>query len=154
VDVVPNLGANHLLLVREHNRIADELALINPQWDDERIFQETRKIVAAEIQHITYSEYLPILVGPQNMLLYDLTVTDVGFQDYYDSSMNPSIRNSFAAAAFRFGHSQIMPKQTYLLDDYATFRRNKIENHSDLTFKINVSVSTHPSVLVTNIVIL
>jgi hypothetical protein len=32
------LGVVHLLMVREHNRIASELAKINPHWNDETIF--------------------------------------------------------------------------------------------------------------------
>ncbi len=127
VNVLPNLGGNHILLMREHNRLADQLAVINPHWDDERIFQETRKIVAAEIQHITYDEYLPIILGDDAMIQYDLEVTPNSYDDQYSPMINPSIRNAFAAAAFRFGHSQIMPFQAYLLQDYLTYKHKSLE---------------------------
>ncbi|CAG2251994.1 PXDN [Mytilus edulis] len=127
VDVVPNLGGNHILLMREHNRIADELAVINHHWDDERVFQETRKIVAAMIQHISYNEYLPGVIGPDAMTYYDLDLSPWGHDDPYDPDFNPSIRNAFAAAAFRFGHSQVMPEQAYLFHDYVSFEHYPLE---------------------------
>lgn len=63
----------HNLLIREHNRVAAILASMHPnrrKWTDEIIYQEARRIVAAEIQHITYNEWLPIILGNETRKLH------------------------------------------------------------------------------------
>lgn len=119
VNVIPSLGAMQTLLVREHNRIASELQSRNSQWDTEKIFQETRKIMGALLQHISYNEWLPLVVGDDAVNRYNLSSTSQGHSNVYNSDVNPSIRNSFAAAALRYGHSLIMPTQSYLDSAYA-----------------------------------
>lgn len=52
----------HTVWQREHNRIARELKLLNGHWNDYWIFQEARKIVVAELQHIMYNEFVPGLL--------------------------------------------------------------------------------------------
>ncbi len=99
------LAIIHLLFAREHNRVADELAKINPHWNDETLFQETRHILAGMVQHITYNEFLPMVLGKEVMARNDLNLVKNGYADTYDPYINPSAANGFTSAAFRFGHS-------------------------------------------------
>lgn len=80
---------------------------MNPHWSDEKIYQETRKIIGALIQHITYREFLPIILGAEVMRLFDLNLVKKGYYKGYNSKVNPSPANAFSAAAFRFGHSLV-----------------------------------------------
>lgn len=50
----PGLTLMHTIFMRAHNQIAEQLSYLNPAWNDERIFQETRKILIAINQQITY----------------------------------------------------------------------------------------------------
>ncbi len=93
------LACMHTLFLREHNRIAQTLGKLIPNWQGEIIYQETRKIVGAVLQKITYEDFLPIIIGPYTLPRYKR----------YDPNINPGILNSFATAAFRFGHSLIRP---------------------------------------------
>ncbi|KAG8042227.1 hypothetical protein G9C98_000218 [Cotesia typhae] len=103
----PALTSLHIVLLRLHNKLATELTALNPHWSDEKLFQESRKIVGAVVQHITYREYLPILLGPQIIKIFGLDLKETDHYDDYDPELNPNIANSFATAAYRFGHSLV-----------------------------------------------
>ncbi|MFN8413920.1 MAG: peroxidase family protein [Anaerolineales bacterium] len=93
----PELLSLHTLFVREHNRLASEVAQQHPQWTDEELYQYARRIVIAELQKITFDEFLPSLLGTQAIPSYQ----------GYQADVNPSIANEFSTAAFRFGHSML-----------------------------------------------
>lgn len=96
------LLAMHTLWFREHNRIADELRMINPHWDSDTIYHEARKLIGAQMQFITYEHWLPLILGKKGMAL-------LGQYQGYNPLVDASISNVFATAAFRMGHGLIQP---------------------------------------------
>jgi len=95
----------HNLFLMEHNRIAGLIRTLRPAFSDEQIFQETRRIIGAELQQITYNEYLPIILGQQAMNSFSLNLGTT--YSAYNPNTDPTIFNSFATAAYRFGHSLV-----------------------------------------------
>lgn len=94
----------HTIWVREHNRVANELfKLYGASQSDEFYFQQARKIVISEMQHIIYNEYLPALIG--NKLADQLLLSNV--TPAIQRTTNPAIYTEFSTAAYRMGHSQI-----------------------------------------------
>ncbi|XP_072031526.1 uncharacterized protein [Amphiura filiformis] len=105
------LIALHTVWNREHNRIADELKSINPQWNGETLYQEARKIVGALHQMITYEYWLPKTVGSKGIEM-------LGRYYGYRPNVDASVSISFATATFRFGHAQISPTVIRLGSDF------------------------------------
>ena len=91
------LIAMHTLWVREHNYWAKKIDARYPFLDGDGIFQFARAIVGAELQAITYNEFLPVLLGNDGL----------GAYSGYDANLDAGIVNSFSTAAFRFGHSML-----------------------------------------------
>ncbi|XP_074495939.1 eosinophil peroxidase-like [Sebastes fasciatus] len=108
-----NIGLTtlHVVFVREHNRLALALAIINPHWNGERLYQEARKIVGAYLQILIYRDYLPLIVGADSR---------VSFNTYpgYDKNVDPRISNVFATAAYRYAHFMIQPRMFRLNEQY------------------------------------
>ena len=93
------LTALHTLFVREHNRLAAAIASEHRELTGNEIFELARKIVGAQMQAITYNEFLPLLLGEGALEPYE----------GYDSEVDPSISNEFSTAAYRFGHTMLSP---------------------------------------------
>ncbi|KAK9874568.1 hypothetical protein WA026_005401 [Henosepilachna vigintioctopunctata] len=96
-----------VILLREHNRIADALSKLNPHWNDEKIFQEARKIAIAEHQFISYYEWLPIFIGLENSMKNKIIYNTHQYINDYSPGVNPTIINEHSTAAFRYFHSAI-----------------------------------------------
>lgn len=96
-----NIGLTslHTLFVREHNRLAEQIAARDSGLSGEEIYQRARRIVGAEIQAITYNEFLAVLLGPDAIAPYS----------GYDDSVQSGVANVFSAAAYRVGHTLLSP---------------------------------------------
>lgn len=101
------LTAMHTVFVREHNRQAALVQAAHPDWDDEQVYQRARKIVGAEIQAVTYNEWLPAVLGPAGL----------GGYSGYNGAMEPSLNTVFSSAAFRIGHTMLNEQLLRLNED-------------------------------------
>ncbi|XP_037094229.1 peroxidase-like [Pollicipes pollicipes] len=102
----PGLAFMHTIWTREHNRVAAVLAKNHRDWDDERLFQEARRIVNGEYQNVVYNEYLPTVLGFKYTRDHGLDPA-FGHSFGYTGQVDPSVTSEFSTAAFRFGHSQV-----------------------------------------------
>ena len=113
-----SLTAVHTLFMREHNRIVKALP---DTLSEEQKFQIARRVVGAEQQYITYTEFLPA---------FGLELTP--YQGY-NPDVDPSVSNEFATVGYR-AHSMIHGEveieteaRRYSAADLASFRAAGIE---------------------------
>ncbi|KAJ8986217.1 hypothetical protein NQ317_009923 [Molorchus minor] len=85
--------------------------------NNEKILFSYRRILSAQMQHITYNEFLPILLGNKLMKRFNLVPQKTGYFLKYNETVNPNIANNFATAAFRFAHSIIPGVMKMLAND-------------------------------------
>ena len=98
----PGLLSLHTLFIREHNRQAKYIAEHNPLMSDDKIFAEARKIVTAEIQAITYNEFLPVLLGSEKANPNNFNIVQ--------KTNDGTVSNEFSTAAYRLGHTLVSDK--------------------------------------------
>jgi peroxidase len=91
------LSTMHTLWMREHNFWADLIGAFQPSLSGGEIYRAARGIVTAEMQIITYRDFLPLLLGRDALGRY------TGF----DPSVDPRICNEFSTAAYRLGHTML-----------------------------------------------
>lgn len=122
------LTAMHTVWVREHNTWCRWIRAVNnyqyrryqhyirrgrpdlagPEvelLDGDGIYETARRIITAEMQAITFNEFLPVLLGDDALPEYE----------GYESNIDPTIANVFATAAFRIGHT-MLPNELLRLD--------------------------------------
>ena len=85
-----------VFLSRNHNNLASGLKAVNPMWDDEKLFQEARRVNIALYQEL---------------LNHKLFLEALGFEidAPFDENVNPSATAEFISAAYRFFHLYMTP---------------------------------------------
>lgn len=66
------LTSLHTLFIREHNRLARSLKQLNPHWDGETLYQESRKIMGAYTQVVHQLHSLVYRFTSTQLLLFPL----------------------------------------------------------------------------------
>lgn len=85
------------LFLREHNRLAGQILSQCETLSSDEVYERARRLVIAQLQHIVYSEFLPLLLGNNAIPPYQ------GFR----SDVDPMIANEWGAASYRLGHSMV-----------------------------------------------
>ncbi|RNA08409.1 thyroid peroxidase-like [Brachionus plicatilis] len=84
--------------------VQQQIQDLNPDWNEEKMFLEARKITIGVLQHITYDELLPLILGDTIYEKYDLKTLKHGYSYKYNQNLYPSASNEFASAAFSLGY--------------------------------------------------
>ncbi|XP_053694357.1 peroxidase [Sabethes cyaneus] len=117
VNVNPYVTLLHTLFLRSHNRLAKHLALINPHWNDGRLFEVARKI-NIRIYHKIVHDWVETVLGSQ------LPTGTLANED-------ARVSNEFATAAIRF-YNTMMPGE---INDLVQSNQQMALDLEDLFYK-------------------
>ena len=94
------------MFLRLHNIIAKQLSDLNKSWDDEKLFNEARRICIAIHQHFIYDYWLTIYLGENIIKERKLICSKSSiYCGKYDASIDLSSLLEFSHSAFKFFHS-------------------------------------------------
>lgn len=119
----PFIASLQTMMIKRHNHHAASLAMVNPHWGDEQLFQQARyacselsprwpltflafrRLLIAEVTKIHYSEYAASVLGERLMKYFHLNVRDYGYTKF-NPHVDPSTIQAAGVGALRIGHSQ------------------------------------------------
>jgi peroxidase len=119
------------IFARNHNYLADGLSKTNPNWNDEILFQEARRINIAIIQSVLF----------QGRVIE--TVFKKRVNETYNETFDPSTSLEFSTAAYRLGHFYVQPDML-IVDKDLNEERVK---HSDTLGRIDLLEKNFDDVL-------
>ncbi|KAI5712646.1 hypothetical protein M8J75_010181 [Diaphorina citri] len=112
-----DLYATTLALNKFHNYLVEKLALVKPGATDEVLYQTGRKIMGAVLQHITYNDMLPALLGKEYVAAVGLAPEPSGYSKVYNPDVNPTTLADMVAGAYRSLHTYIPDKIDFVTED-------------------------------------
>lgn len=114
----------HQVLLREHNRIAEKLMEVNVHWDDSKVFLEARRIVIAQLQHVTFNEYIPAILREAALVDPELRPLANGFYAGYSSSNKAGTYHAALAALRALAWTRADKKGS--IEDHVTAPANRV----------------------------
>ncbi|XP_033120692.1 dual oxidase-like isoform X2 [Anneissia japonica] len=108
-----------ILLFRYHNHWANFFESSEPNWNDEKIFNEARKWTIAIYQNIVLYEWLPAFLNLREIPQYT----------GYKKHVHPGITQVFQSAAMRFGHTLVPPGVIRRTADCEYMKTSKHSSH-------------------------
>ncbi|XP_066271340.1 dual oxidase 2-like isoform X5 [Branchiostoma lanceolatum] len=114
-----------VLWFRWHNYLADMIATKQPDWSDERVFNEARKWVIATHQKIVLYDWLPDFLGENRK---------PEVYKGYSSAVHPGVTHVFQSAAMRWGHTIVPP---------GVYRRSRVKTDGTCDWR-NTTIFTSP----------
>ena len=69
--------------------------------------QESRRMFIAQYQTIVFKEFLPTLLSNETRTRHDVQLS---MESTYSPNLDPTTKNEFGTAAYRFGHSLVQVK--------------------------------------------
>jgi peroxidase len=106
---VPLSALLPVMLSRNHNNLARGLAEQNPTWDDEKLFQEARRLNIALYQHNVLENAF-------------LQTFGIGIYGTYDPTITPATTLEFSSATYRGFHTFMLPWMSLISKDNVTER--------------------------------
>ena len=102
------VGQLQLAFIKFHDRAVDLVLREKPNLAGAALFEETRRLVTWHYQWVVVHDFLPRIVGQPmvDALLKPDGTTDLAFYSFQNGPFMPV---EFAAAAYRYGHSQVRP---------------------------------------------
>lgn len=98
-------------------------------WKDERLFQETRRILTAVYQNIVFNEWLPLYIGvdvatKRNVSRPLGSADDSLGHDFYDEHLDGSNMHEFNVGAFRLFHA-LTPYDVNMYDESMIIQKSQ-----------------------------